>query len=239
MKSVSIKQLLQARGDMLDRLTNIFMHIRNAGVAGARQDLIVKEIYGMWFKILLTIEDDKVHVSISSLGYSWKVYEISFAILESGEWTAEMVLKDASIVLDAWLARIIATNLRRYQMFYPVESTEGFADFAVAMQELYPHLTITADNDRLSYHSMTPTGELLSHHQTRIGKMMTSPEGVHALYRITDYRLYASADPAAVEDLLAGIGSVLTETVIGDFTNLIMLGHLHLPTDIKIQYEDY
>lgn len=239
-KFVSIKQLLDARDDMIDHM---FYSINNVYIAHhhiVKHDMKVKEIYGFWFKTIVKREGESFRLSIHALGMGLHVLDIHASAIGT-QRTPEDIQKEAGEVVDAWLARVIKMILRTTKLHCPGDSVESLHEYADMVKELYPKTLIHISHNGFGYHCMTNDGELLTSTSYSSGSGHKTPHGRLALAKLEGYTLYVNEKVHADSDITTphmGVSVMLTDVVITDFANLIMLGE-PLMLDSKIEFDNH
>ncbi|QDH47121.1 hypothetical protein PQC06_gp195 [Aeromonas phage LAh10] len=237
MKKVSVQQVLAARDELIDFAFQAILNVR-AAHHHFETDLKVKEIYGFWAKLLIAKKDGNYRLRMHALGYSIIFYEIHESVLGL-PYTAEGVREEATATVDAWLSKIILVSLRKQPELQVENSEESIRNVADVIKDIYPHTLITVTHNGFNYHSMTPTGELLSSVAHTQGPQRKGPGGRLAAARLETCTLHATAemhdDPLL--DSYSGIGRNLENLICTDLTDLIMLGHVNY--DLVFEFEDH
>lgn len=237
-KSVSIKQLLDARDDMIDHMFYSINNVYTSHHHVVEHDMKVKEIYGFWFKTIVKRDGRNFRLSVHSLGMGLHVLDILESAIGTNR-TPDDVRKEAGEVVDAWLSRVIKMILRTTKLQVEGDRIEVLHEYADMVKELYPKILIHINHNGFSYHCMTNDGELLTSTSYSSGAGHKTPHGRLALAKLEDYTLFVNDKIHADGEITTphmGVSAMLADTVITDFANLIMLGE-PLMLNSKIEYD--
>lgn len=238
-KQISIKQLLDSRDELIELMFHAILQVKTASRHLRLPDLMVKEIYGFWGKILILEEGDNYVFRMNSLGFSWNIYYIPTALIGMKEGDAPIFRNNATQAIDAWISRRIKVALRQAPFLCVGEDAEDLHAFADRVKEIYPSTIIHVSATGFSYHCMTRTGQLLTSTTQNAGPLLSSEAGRQALAKLEGYDLYATANVIEedISNCYTGVANILNDLVVTDFTNLIMIGE-EILLDTKINYND-